>query len=328
MHVFMEGLLFQRILRISLQASVLVSLVIALQFLLRHRLSARWRHALWMLPLLRLVLPWTPPSPVSLFNAWPHKTVTQSMKNEIKPPARASVVLTPILPIEEGHAIAANEQGVHKPDRNRAKYRPIVLAPAPAPAPHQTRIEWRRLLQPQIIWLAGSLAFLMLLIAQVFKLRRTLKGATALHDPNVGVLLSQCKEQMGVHRALRIVEAPGVSVPALCGLFNLRLVLPQGMVRQLSREQLRHVFLHELSHLKQHDLALNWVMSLLQVIHWFNPVLWLAFHRIRSDRELACDERVLERTGARESRAYGETLLRVLSFIQCLAPFAGAGGDC
>ena len=53
------------------------------------------------------------------------------------------------------------------------------------------------------------------------------------------------------------------------------------------------VLLHELAHLKRHDLAVNWLLGLLQSVHWFNPALWLVFRRVRADREVACDELVL-----------------------------------
>jgi len=57
--------------RASWQASVLALLVLAIQLILRERLSARWRYRLWMLVLIRLALPVTPPSPMSLFNLAP-----------------------------------------------------------------------------------------------------------------------------------------------------------------------------------------------------------------------------------------------------------------
>jgi beta-lactamase regulating signal transducer with metallopeptidase domain len=44
---------------------------------------------------------------------------------------------------------------------------------------------------------------------------------------------------------------------------------------------LRHVFLHELAHLKRHDIALNWLFAGAQALHWFNPLVWLAFQQAR-----------------------------------------------
>src|SRR5438552_2647607 len=58
--------------RCSWQASVLAVVVLAVQFALRKQLSARWRHALWAIVLLRLLIPVTPASSWSLFNVAPH----------------------------------------------------------------------------------------------------------------------------------------------------------------------------------------------------------------------------------------------------------------
>jgi len=54
--------------------------------------------------------------------------------------------------------------------------------------------------------------------------------------------------------------------------------------------------LHELAHLKRWDLPLGCLVSLLQVLHWFNPILWYGFRRMRADREQACDAMALNRS--------------------------------
>lgn len=59
---------FESLIKVSWQASVLVALVLLIQSLFRSKLSSGWRYALWMIVLLRLMLPFSPKSPVSLFN--------------------------------------------------------------------------------------------------------------------------------------------------------------------------------------------------------------------------------------------------------------------
>ena len=58
----------------------------------------------------------------------------------------------------------------------------------------------------------------------------------------------------------------------------------------LDLAQLRHVFLHELAHLKRFDIAVGLLTAVVQTVHWFNPLVWLAFRRMRDDREVACDD--------------------------------------
>src|SRR2546430_2348657 len=66
------GIVLDVLWRCSWQASVLAVVVLGVQFALHKHLSARWRHALWGIVLLRLLIPVTPPSPWSLFNVAPH----------------------------------------------------------------------------------------------------------------------------------------------------------------------------------------------------------------------------------------------------------------
>ena len=90
------------------------------------------------------------------------------------------------------------------------------------------------------------------------------------------------------------------------------MLLPTGFARKFSATELTYVFLHEVAHVKRRDLPVNWLLALLQVMHWFNPLVWFAFARWRADRELACDAMVLEAAGEGHNQAYGRTILRIL----------------
>ena len=128
---------------------------------------------------------------------------------------------------------------------------------------------------------------------------------------------------MGVTAWLALVESPAVSSPVLHGLTRPRLLLPQGFASSFSPDELRHVLLHELAHVKRRDIVVSWAFALLQIIHWFNPLVWLGFARWRVDRELACDALALEVVGAERNIDYGRTILRLL---QGSAPRVSAPG--
>jgi bla regulator protein BlaR1 len=70
--------------------------------------------------------------------------------------------------------------------------------------------------------------------------------------------------------------------------------------------------LHELAHYKRKDLLANYLLLVLQIIHWFNPVIWYCFKRIRQDMEVAADEKVLDVLESSEQKRYGKALLAVL----------------
>ena len=135
-----------------------------------------------------------------------------------------------------------------------------------------------------LVWLAGALVLALYVGACNFYLWWLVTRERPLTDQKILDLLEDCKSQMGIRTILGVVITNKVKSPALFGFVRPRLLLPEGMIETLSEQELRYVLLHELAHLKRHDIYIGWLASLLQVLHWFNPLVWLAFYRMRSDR--------------------------------------------
>ena len=92
---------------------------------------------------------------------------------------------------------------------------------------------------------------------------------------------------------------------------------PPDFFDTVKKDELRCVFYHELGHLKCHDIAVSWLVAVLQIIHWFNPFVWYAFHRMRVDQEMACDAFVLSRINRVKPADYANTIVDLLErFIQ------------
>src|SRR5512137_501161 len=81
MQEFLTNFHLPSLLKASWQAAVLILLVLAVQWAFGPRLSPRWRYSLWLLVAARLALPWTLPSPVSVFNflSLPHATAVTAV---------------------------------------------------------------------------------------------------------------------------------------------------------------------------------------------------------------------------------------------------------
>jgi beta-lactamase regulating signal transducer with metallopeptidase domain/Tol biopolymer transport system component len=163
-----------------------------------------------------------------------------------------------------------------------------------------------------LLWLLGSAVLAVYVGACNFHLWWLVTRERPLTDQKILDLLEDCKSEMGIRNILGIVTTDKVKSAALFGFIRPRLLLPAGMIETLSLKELRFVFLHELGHLRRRDIYIGWLMSLLQVLHWFNPLVWLAFYRMQSDRELACDALVLTHTRRGESKDYGRTIVNLL----------------
>jgi hypothetical protein len=89
------------------------------------------------------------------------------------------------------------------------------------------------------------------------------------------------------------------------------IMLPKNLEHQLTPAKLKHVLLHEVSHIKRHDIFFNWIICLVNVLHWFNPVVWLACRYMRRDMEMACDALVLHHLDKTQRKSYGTTLIEI-----------------
>ena len=188
---------------------------------------------------------------------------------------------------------------------------PQLQVPAGAPFQVNGPVSGLLLVLPWI-WLAGVGFMVGRILWEGQRLAYAVVRQRPVTDSAVLDLLEDCKAAMKLHTPVVVVETPHVSCPALHGFLRPRLLLPRGLLQALSPEELRYVFFHELAHLTRHDIATGWLMAVLQAIHWLNPVVWFAFHRMRADRELAADEAALWHSKPRENHAYGETILKLL----------------
>lgn len=293
--------------RASAAAGLLVLLVLAVQHLFRRHLTPQWHCALWLLVAARL-LPLSVPSDVSFFHlfTWQAEdastlTAETATAGSVAPPTGAS-------PSSSGSHVETPFAwlGALSVSRNRS----AVDASWGATALF-------------FVWLGGVLVFAGHVMRSTVALTRSLRTARAVTAPETLNLLHACCDEMDVRRAPLLVESATVRSPALHGLFRHRLLLPQGFARTFSAEELRFVFLHELAHVRRRDLLLNWLMTALQIVHWFNPLVWFAFARWRVDRELACDAAALEAAGAANNQAYGRTMLRLLETFCPAGPQPG-----
>ena len=281
---------FDWLLWASLQGTVLIVMIVLIQKILRRRLPAHWHYLLWMLLLIRLAIPWLPESKMSIFNLVP-RSVQQGRIIESFSQSRSTDPMGFYMHARSGNVQQTTEE--------------------------TETISVRFVRKLPVLWLAGTALLAGYVLMRSISLWRTVKRERPITGSEILDLLEDCKMQMGVETILAVVVSDRIKSPALFGFVRPRLLLPQGMLETYGLEELRYVFIHELGHLKQRDIYLGWLMALLQVVHWFNPLMWFAFGRMRADRELACDRLAISTMGPDEPPEYGRTIVSLLeSFSQ------------
>lgn len=262
------------------QSSLLIAVVFALDGLLARKLRASIRHALWLVVLVKLLLPPTLALPTgATWWLWPAKpalvpvmkNVTVTYSTDILPPAQSLSVPLP-----------------------------------PLPPPAMSNSLW--------LMLASGVVSVALLLWLAFHWWRvTRKTRSALVSSAYDSDLAEARRLAGSRAQIRLRLIDETMSPAVYGLFRPVILLPRALAETLSRRQLRAVLLHEAIHLRRGDVWVNCAQTLLQIAYWWHPLLWLANARMRRLREEAVDDAVMAALRA-DADAYAPTLLEVAKF--------------
>ena len=162
------------------------------------------------------------------------------------------------------------------------------------------------------IWLSGVLVCLGLVGYFSLKQSKKLNSRVPLLDDATKVLLNDCRKRVGINQFVGLSECTQLPSPALYGLFKPEIILPVGLLDELSSEEIEHVFLHELTHLKKGDNWWNCFFLTVQLLNWYNPLVWWFRSRTQELQEQACDVQVI--SYLKEPKAYASTLIKVLEF--------------
>ncbi|WP_147535451.1 M56 family metallopeptidase [Bacillus marasmi] len=302
-HYFLQ--LFDWIIETSIYASLLVCLILIIKTLLKSRLSPRWHYLLWFVLIVRMIVPWSPLD-FSIYSFLPKETEIVTGENETEvAPKNGSV---PEL------SKPSSNQGV---DEN-------LFETSNLPVPKELNSETITTQNEKketpisiynvayVIWLAGVLIFSIGTYLINRKLHNYIKHKPVVTDNRVLTILQNCKKSMSIKRSIPLQLSGNISSPTVLGYFRPKILISNLLINQLTDQQLQHIFLHELSHIKRRDVGVNWLMHILLILNWFNPILWWAYYCMREDQELACDAYALTFMADDEKLSYGNTIISLL----------------
>jgi len=260
------------------------SIIIMLGALLVHRTLSRApaavRHLTWTLalcallalPALTLILPgWQAPLLPALGNS---ESIEEFKPVSAVEPVEGSIVSLSVDP-------PAGEPSVSAADERIAAW----------------EINWTQI--ALLVWLAGAIIVLARLATGMFRVRRIVGRSQFVIDYHWGAMVRKLAGQLHIPDHIALLSSQYVGMPLTWGVLNPVILLPEE-AEQWPAEWRRIVLLHELAHIKRRDCLTQLLAQVVCAIYWFNPLVWVAARRLRVEREIACDNYVLQ-AGTRAS---------------------------
>lgn len=153
------------------------------------------------------------------------------------------------------------------------------------------------------IWISGIVIMILYSIFTLIRLHRKLVGVGRLRD--------------------NIFLADHIASPFVMGLIHPKIYLPSG----ISEEEQTYIIEHEKTHIRRGDHIVKCVAYFALMIHWFNPLVWLAFILAGKDMEMSCDEAVMKKLGGDIRADYSTSLLSLATGERIIAGTPLAFGE-
>ena len=300
--------MMQILFRMSLQGSIIIGIILLLRMVFRGlRISYRYCVLLWGIVFFYLIFPWKIENAHGFWRAQPESmvvavsadgpTVVTGLGTSIVPgqntlPEQGPMTGQSTLP--ENNAVhgqttvgtdATIEQSTNRRSESSALPVPDVQSTGTAAALFTSTAFLRVTFAIRCLWLVGIPCFLAYFIFSYIRMKRR---------------LAECLPgEEGV------CYVDGIRTPMVFGILRPQIYLPV----EMNPEFYDCVLQHERIHLRRLDYLWKILAYLISIVHWVNPVVWLAYYLLCCDMEKACDEAVTEHLEREDRQEYAEALL-------------------
>ena len=279
---------FLKVLSMSITAGYCVLVVLLLRLFLR-KLPKIYSYILWLVVGFRLVCPFSLKSTFSLMRMQPQRLADQLQKLEQSPIPTVGVdaqtqVLADEVVNQTGMAMQNYGQTLPPEGYQNGMEIATTYGRSFLENPMQTTMTLA-----MVVWVIVAAALLVYSAWTILRLKRNLRAAIPVES--------------------NVYETENILTPFVYGIFRPRIYLPHA----LQGEERKFVLLHEQTHVRRRDYLIKQVAYLLVCVHWFNPLIWVAFYLMCQDMEMSCDESVIRHLGKEQKSGYSATLLALAS---------------
>lgn len=285
--------IFHVIILSSLIGSLMVFIILMIKGIFRNILSSTFHYYIWIILLIKLIMPFGPQTPLNVSN------MHEKLFNQSTSKREALVGFNPQFKNMKSSLSTIDSHSLHKG---------LISSTDSKSLKNKFNIENALC----YVWMFGAVIFAIKLLAGYKILRKIVihseKNINECHKE----ILHNCMNILDLKSNVEISYSDEIGSPSLCGLLKSRILIPVNAASNVSDEEFKCIIMHELCHLKNKDIFINWFISLLSIIYWFNPILLYGFHKINQDCEFHCDAQVISYLSEDENIQYGNALIRVL----------------
>ena len=271
--------IFKTVLVLSLFGFGITAVLLVLKPITAKKLPAKWQYCVWVAVLISMALPsykLIPKKEAQRLAEIPKNQTVQTQQPQTQEKNTPDTVVTFDTPIE---------------------YREVNLSP---------KIQIRLFDLIAYIWSAGALIFLLAVIISYFGfLHRKRKNSVIISDNKI---FSEVKNELKISKHIGLKAAADIKSPMLVGVLFPTVYIP---CREIPDDNMRMVLLHELTHYKRKDLLVKWFAILVNAVHWFNPLCYLACANLSEACEVSCDMSVTKNMPDEEQKLYMQTILNL-----------------
>ena len=294
----LTAVLSSPVLVLLIKATVILLAALGITIAMQRR-SAGARHIVWLVALAALLV-------VPAIAAW------APLRIEVLPAESISPAGEPVQAVEAPRAAQprsdATAVGATAPSLGEAP-----AAGAPASASRSTPLWLDGVSLVLAIWAVVMLAIGATLLWSALVVRRIVRHASPLAGEGWTTPLFEVADRLELDDAPRLLRSEEAKMPFACGLFAPTIVLP-AECDGWSMDRRRAVLLHELAHVRRHDLLGHTLGRIACAVWWFHPLVWTAAKQLRAESERACDDLALS-CGTRATD-YAEHLLDIVTSVR------------
>lgn len=278
------------LLQMSFSGAALILAIMVVRAVAINKLPKKTFVFLWGLVLVRLLIPFSIPSKISVYSLVDQNTYADTFD-------RTPISnMLPIMPEVQMEPIGDAEQ--------------MYMQQQPLVERVSEFSVWL------VIWCIGMLLITALFVMLYLKWLLKFQTARTVHN-------SYVEQWLNTHRLIRpisIRQLDKIDTPLTYGILHPVILMPEGTDWE-DTKQLQYILLHEYVHICRYDAVIKLISTLALCIHWFNPFVWIMYLLFNRDLELSCDESVVRRFGVASRTTYAHILINMETKKSDVMPF-------